>query len=97
MATPQSHAPPPGCRHGHRLRFVLADPARTADFLKFFGLAAADAPTVLIHDTVRELKLRLQQPMGSEAVKTFVGDFLRGAGGGTARTSAGARSAKDEV
>ena len=71
-------------RHGHRLKFVLADPHATADFMKFFGLTAADAPTLVIHDTVREQKHFLKEPMGSEAAKRFINGFLRGAGGGAA-------------
>ena len=79
---------------GHRLKFVLADPQATADFMKFFGLAAADAPTVVIHDTVREQKHFLKEPMGSEAVKRFVNGFLSG---GKPAAGASTGKNKDEV
>ena len=73
---------------------MLADPQATADFMKFFGLSAADAPTVVIHDTVREQKHFLKEPMGSEAVKRFVNGFLSG---GKAAAGARAGKNKDEV
>jgi hypothetical protein len=65
-------------RHGHRLKFVLADPHATADFMRFFGLTAADAPTLVIHDTVREQKHLVKERLGSEAAKRFVNGFLDG-------------------
>ena len=88
------HAPYLHRRHGHRLKFVLADPHATADFMRFFGLTAADAPTLVIHDTVREQKHLLKERLGSEAAKRFVNGFLDG---GKAAAGATTGKNKDEV
>ena len=63
-------------KHSAAFKFVLANPQRTADFMRFFGLTAADAPTVVIHDTVGEGKHRLQERMSKESVQRFVSGFL---------------------
>ena len=73
---------------------MLADPHATADFMRFFGLTAADAPTLVIHDTVREQKHVLKERLGSEAAKRFVNGFLDG---GKAAAGATTGKNKDEV
>jgi hypothetical protein len=64
---------------GHRLRVVVADPDTTLDFLKQFGLKAADAPTAAIHDTSRQAKYLIKErPLRKAALWRFVRGFLDG-------------------
>ena len=58
-------------------RFVLADPQKTADFMRTVGLTAADAPTVVIHDTHASVVRRLEKPMTSAAVWRLAEEWQR--------------------
>ena len=59
-----------------KFRFVLADPADTHDFLDAFGLAAKDAPTMVIHDTAADAKRTLGEPLTKASAWRFVRAFL---------------------
>mmetsp|Transcript_9830 Transcript_9830/g.16341 ORF Transcript_9830/g.16341 Transcript_9830/m.16341 type:complete len:465 (-) Transcript_9830:373-1767(-) len=58
-------------------KFVLADPRHTGDFMRVFGLSVADAPTVVIHDSKQDLKLKLSKPMYRASVRDFIKSFLQ--------------------
>lgn len=66
--------------HADRFKFVLADPARTADFMRAFGISASDAPTAVIHDTAApggDAKHKLGEQMSKAAVRRFIARFLQ--------------------
>lgn len=69
--------------YSSRLRFVLADPSTSADFLRSFDLSPADAPTIVIHDTANgDAKHVLREGTGATlskaAVRRFINRFLYG-------------------
>lgn len=73
-------------------KFVLADPRRTADFMRAFGISAADAPTAVIHDTAGgDTKHALGEQMSKAAVRRFIARFLQ------SKRGLGGRTDKDEA
>ena len=80
--------------YADRFKFVLADPGRTADFMRAFGISAADAPTAVIHDTDGgDAKHTLGEQMSRAAVRRFIAKFLQ-----SRRQQQGSRrTGKDEV
>ena len=81
----------------HEIKFVLANPAKTADFLRVFGLSAADAPTVVIHDTARDGKHKLPEQMSKASVRRFVLRFLGRPAPAAKPRAARTAKPKDEV
>lgn len=67
------------------LKFSLADPDETADFLNAFSLSASTPATAVIHDTHHpngEKKHRLKGALNAESARRFIVDFLAARGGG---------------
>jgi len=67
--------------YSRRLRFVLADPATSHDFLNVVRLKPTDAPTVVLHhpklgDDPNAIR-RLGKPMTGKAVRTFVHGYVK--------------------
>ena len=64
--------------HSTRFRFALADPSRSDDFLKAFGMQPSDAPAVVLHDTNGgDVKRRMQGKVTNRAVREFLRPFLK--------------------
>ena len=64
---------------GRAVKFVLAEPTATPDFMRQFGLRPSDAPTMVIHDMRQgDLKFRMRAPLTKEAAWAFLKDFLGG-------------------
>jgi hypothetical protein len=64
---------------GRAVKFVLAEPSATPDFMNQFGLKTSDAPTMAIHDTRQgDHKFRMREPLSKAAAWAFVKDFLGG-------------------
>ncbi|KAL1527467.1 hypothetical protein AB1Y20_016132 [Prymnesium parvum] len=73
-------------QHAGQLKFVLADPVKTPDFMRAFGLAISDTPTVVIHETHTEPEGKHMLPpeqrgvagFRKKVVVKFISDFLEG-------------------
>ena len=66
-------------RYSHDFRFVMVDPNGSQNFMSQFNIRAADAPTVVLHDTLRgDTKRRLQSSSFTyKAVHRFVVEYAR--------------------
>lgn len=68
--------------YGERLRFVLADPSNSLDFLNHMGIKPEDAPMVVLHDTARnDAKRFLPRDKvgganGGKAVRAFIDEYM---------------------
>ena len=68
--------------YGERLRFVLADPSNSLNFLNHMGIKPEDAPMVVLHDTARnDAKRFLPRDKvgganGGKAVRAFIDEYM---------------------
>ena len=68
--------------YGERLRFVLADPSNSMDFLNHMGIKPEDAPMVVLHDTARNDAKRFLPrdkvggASGGKAVRAFIDEYM---------------------
>lgn len=53
-------------QHAGQLKFVLADPVKTPDFMRAFGLAISDTPTVVIHEVDKTKPRMLRAGLSSQ-------------------------------
>ena len=71
-----------GRLYGERIRFVLADPSNSLDFLNHMGIKPEDAPMVVLHDTARnDAKRFLPRDKvgganGGKAVRAFIDEYM---------------------
>jgi hypothetical protein len=68
--------------YGERIRFVLADPSNSLNFLNHMGIKPEDAPMVVLHDTARnDAKRFLPRDKvgganGGKAVRAFIDEYM---------------------